>query len=67
MGNNEIIEKSMNDEIMEENVNVQIETNKNPENEREEKMKINMKNLMHKKNVSNRMEYYICVGVFISQ
>ncbi len=44
MGNNETIEISMNDDIMEENVSVQIETSKNPKNEREE-MKINLKNL----------------------
>jgi hypothetical protein len=30
MGNNETIEIFMNDEIMEQNVNVQIETSKNP-------------------------------------
>jgi hypothetical protein len=41
MGNNETIEIFMNDEIMEENVSVQIETNKNLENEKEEEMKIN--------------------------
>jgi hypothetical protein len=35
----------MNDEIMEENVSVQTETNKNLENEREEQMKINLKKL----------------------
>jgi hypothetical protein len=40
MGNNETIEIFMNDEIMEENVSVQIETNKNLENEKEEEMKI---------------------------
>jgi hypothetical protein len=40
MGNNEVINISMNDEIMEEKVNVQIETSRNPKNEREEKMKI---------------------------
>jgi hypothetical protein len=33
--NDEIIEICMNDEIMEENVTVQIETNRNPKNERE--------------------------------
>ncbi len=41
MKNNETIEIFMNDEIMEENVNVQIETNRNPENEKKEEMKIN--------------------------
>jgi hypothetical protein len=45
IGNNEIIEIYMNDEIMEENVNVQIETNMNLENGREEQMKINLKKL----------------------
>ncbi len=40
-GNNETIEICMNDGIMEDNINVQIETNKNPKNEREEEMKIN--------------------------
>jgi hypothetical protein len=45
MENNETIEISMNDEIMEENVSVQIETSKNPENEKEEKMEINPKKL----------------------
>jgi uncharacterized protein YjdB len=45
MGNNETIEISMNDDIMEENVSVQIETSKNPKNEREEEMKINLKKL----------------------
>jgi len=34
--NNEIIEICMDDEIMEENRNVQTETNKNPKNEKEE-------------------------------
>jgi hypothetical protein len=42
MGNNETIEISMNDEIMEENVSVQIKTSRNPKNEREEEMKINL-------------------------
>jgi hypothetical protein len=32
----------MNDEIMEKNVSVLIETNKNPKNEIEEQMKINL-------------------------
>jgi hypothetical protein len=45
MVNNETIEISMNDEIMEENVSVQIETNLNPKNGREEKMKVNLKKL----------------------
>jgi len=45
IGNNKTIEISMNDDIMEENVSVQIETSKNPKNEREEEMKINLKNL----------------------
>ncbi len=40
--NNEIIEICMNDEIMEENVSVLIKANKNLENEREERMKINL-------------------------
>jgi hypothetical protein len=35
----------MNDEIMGKNVIVQIETNKNPKNEKEEQMKINLKKL----------------------
>jgi hypothetical protein len=35
IGNNETIEIYMNGEIMEENVNVQIETSRNLENERE--------------------------------
>jgi len=34
--NNETIEICMDDEIMEENRNVQIETNMNPKNEKEE-------------------------------
>jgi hypothetical protein len=42
MGNNETIKISVNDEIMKENVNVQIETNKNPKNEKEEEMKLNL-------------------------
>jgi hypothetical protein len=42
MGNNETIEISMNDDIMEKNVSVQIETSKNPKNEKEEEMKINL-------------------------
>jgi hypothetical protein len=42
MGNNETIEIFMNDEIMEEIVSVQIETNMNLENEKEEEMKINL-------------------------
>jgi len=43
--NNEIIEIYMNDEIMEENVNVKTEINKNPKNERKEQVKINLKKL----------------------
>jgi hypothetical protein len=35
----------MNDGIMEENVSVQTKTNKNPTNERNEEMKINLKKL----------------------
>jgi hypothetical protein len=42
MGNNETIEIFMNDDIMEENVNVQTETSKNPKNERKEEIKINL-------------------------
>ncbi len=42
IGNNETIETCMNDEIMEENVSVQIKTSKNPKNEKEEEMKINL-------------------------
>jgi hypothetical protein len=34
--NNETIQICMDDEIMEENRNVQTETNKNPKNEKEE-------------------------------
>jgi hypothetical protein len=45
MGNNETIKISMHDEIMEENVSVQIETNMNLEIEREERMKINLPKL----------------------
>jgi hypothetical protein len=40
MGNNETIISFMNDEIMEENVSVQIETSRNLEDERKEEMKI---------------------------
>jgi hypothetical protein len=42
MGNNEKIKISMNDEIMEEHVSVKAESRRNPKNEREEKMKINL-------------------------
>jgi hypothetical protein len=42
IGNNETIEICMNDEIIEENVSVQIETSKNLEDEKEEQMKINL-------------------------
>ncbi len=63
--NNEIIEICMNDEIMEENVSVLIETNKNPKNEKEEQMKINLKKLHVKKKVGNHMEDYLCVEIFI--
>jgi hypothetical protein len=42
MGNNETIEISMTDEIMEGNENVQTKTNKKPKNEKEEEMKINL-------------------------
>jgi flagellar biosynthesis protein FliP len=38
--NNETIETCMNDEIMEKNVSVQTETSRNPENEKEEQIKI---------------------------
>ncbi len=44
-GNNEMIEIYMNDGIMEENVNVQTKTSKNPQNEREQEMKINLRKL----------------------
>jgi hypothetical protein len=40
MANNESIEIFMNDEIMEGNVSVQIETKRNPKNEKKEEMKI---------------------------
>jgi hypothetical protein len=40
--NNETIEICMNDEIMEKNVSVQTKTSKNPENEREKQMKVNL-------------------------
>jgi hypothetical protein len=52
----------MNDEIMEENVCVQIETTKNLENEREKK---NVKKLHAQKKIGNHMEDYLCVGFFI--
>jgi hypothetical protein len=42
IGNNETIEIFMNDDIMEENVSVQTKTSKNPKNEREEEIKINL-------------------------
>jgi hypothetical protein len=45
MVNNEIIEISTNDEIMKEIVSVQIETSKNPKNEKKEEMKINLQKL----------------------
>jgi hypothetical protein len=45
MGNNETIRISMNDKIMEENVNVETKTSKNPKNEKEEEMKMNLKKL----------------------
>jgi hypothetical protein len=45
MGINETIKISMNDKIMEENVNVETKTSRNPKNEKEEKMKINFKKL----------------------
>jgi hypothetical protein len=38
----ETIEISMHDEITKKNVNVQTKTNRNPKNEKEEKMKINL-------------------------
>jgi hypothetical protein len=41
-GNNEMIEICMNGEIMEEHVSVQIEISKNPKNEKEKEMKINL-------------------------
>jgi hypothetical protein len=65
MGNNEIIEICMNDEIMEKNVSVQIKTSKNPKNEKEEEMKINLKKLHHKEKFNNYMEDYLYVGFFI--
>ncbi len=40
--NNETIEICMNDVVMEVNVSVQIETNKNLKNKKEEQMKINL-------------------------
>jgi hypothetical protein len=45
MGNNETIRISMNDKIMEENVSVETKTSKNPKNEKEEEMKMNLKKL----------------------
>jgi hypothetical protein len=65
IGNNETIEIYMNHEIMEENVNVKIETSMNLENEIKEQMKINFKKLHAQKTVSNNMENYLCVGFFI--
>jgi hypothetical protein len=45
LGNNETIEIYVDDEIVEENVSVQIEKNRNPKNEREVQVKINLKKL----------------------
>jgi hypothetical protein len=56
---------SMNDEIRGEIVSVQIETSKNPKNEKEKEMKIKFKNCMHKEKDGIHMEDYICVGFFI--
>ncbi len=51
IGNNEIIEICMDDEIMEENLNVQIKIdNQNPKNEKEKQTKINLKKLHAQKN-----------------
>jgi hypothetical protein len=61
MGNNETIEISMNDEIMEERKSVQIETNKNLENEKEEKMKKNILKLYaQRKSWQSHGRLYLC-------
>ncbi len=61
-----MIEIYMNDGVMEENVNVQTKTNKNPKNERnEENEDKSLKNACLKKRTRNHMEDYLCVGVFI--
>ncbi len=41
MGNNEIIEFFMNDDISEKYVNVQTETSRNPKTKKKKQMKIN--------------------------
>jgi hypothetical protein len=65
MVNNETIEISMNDEIMEENVSVQTKTSKNPKNEREKDMKINLKKLHAQRKSWQSHGRLSCVGVFI--
>jgi hypothetical protein len=42
MGNDETIEIYVNHKIMEKNVNAQTKINRNPKNEKEEQMKINL-------------------------
>jgi hypothetical protein len=42
IGNNETIEIFMNDDSMEKYVSVQTKTSKNPKNEREKEIKINL-------------------------
>jgi hypothetical protein len=66
IGNNETIEIYMIGEIMEENVNVQIKTSKNLENEIKEQMKINLKKLHAQKKLATTwniifvLEFLLC-------
>ncbi len=59
IGNNETIEVYMNHEIMEENVNVKIETSMNLENEIIEQMKINFKKLHAQKLTTTRKIIFV--------
>jgi len=61
MGNNETIEISMTDGIIEENVSVQIKTSQNLENEKKEEIKINLKKLhAQKKSWQPHGSTYLC-------
>jgi hypothetical protein len=67
MGNNETIEISINDEIMEKNVNVRTKISKNPNNEKDKEIKIiNYFFCMHKEklaitwNIVFVLEFLLC-------
>jgi hypothetical protein len=58
----------MDDEIMEENLNVQIKINKNPKNEKEKQMKINLKKLhAQKKKIATTWNIIFVLEILLCQ